>query len=148
MVAGFCRSGVGVISVRGANAAASIDLGALDVEPEVLRRIPRVLALRYNVLMLSVEGNVLTVALPDLDDQEAIERVRLATGMHVRAVVAPREAIREKLHALYSPYPAESTDEAPAIRVIDGIHERAVRAFASDVHIEPMRSGGTGSSTD
>ncbi|MDQ2681469.1 MAG: GspE/PulE family protein [Candidatus Eremiobacteraeota bacterium] len=119
-----------------------IDLSSLDIDAELLRRIPRTLALRHHVLALAADGNVLTVALANVNDDEAIERVRLATGMHVRAVAASPDAIRERLHGIYSPYSAGANDEAPAIRIVDTVHDRAIAARASDVHIEPTRSGG------
>jgi type IV pilus assembly protein PilB len=91
------------------------------------------------VLSIASDGNVLTIAVPDLEDQEALDRVRLATGMHVRALRAPRDAIRAKLAEAYD---AEGQDEAPAVRALERMHERAIRANASDVHIEPIRGGG------
>lgn len=33
-------------------------------------------------------------------------------------------------------------DEAPAVRMVDEIHERAVGSCASDIHVEPTRTGG------
>ncbi|MDQ2663542.1 MAG: Flp pilus assembly complex ATPase component TadA [Candidatus Eremiobacteraeota bacterium] len=33
-------------------------------------------------------------------------------------------------------------DDAPAIRIVDTIHERALAARASDIHIEPALAGG------
>ena len=128
----------------------SIDLSQLAVEPEAIRRIPRALALRHDILSLSSAGNELTIAVPDANDRDTIERVRLVTGMQVRAVHAPREAIRERLSSVYSPErtaaaivsEGQRADDAPAIRMLDQIHANAMDAGASDVHIEPARGGG------
>ena len=128
----------------------SIDLSQLTLEPEAIRRIPRALALRHDILSLSSEGNEITIAVPDASDRDTIERVRLVTGMHVRAVHAPREAIREKLSSVYAPErtaaavvsEGQRAGDAPAIRMLDQIHAKAVDAGASDVHIEPARTGG------
>ncbi|HKU66895.1 MAG TPA: GspE/PulE family protein [Candidatus Baltobacteraceae bacterium] len=128
----------------------SIDLASVAPDADAVRRIPRTLALRHDVLSLSSDGNQLTIALPDAHDREVIDRVRLVTGMHVRAYRAPREAIRAKLSAVY---PAaeiaalrtanlQRTDDAPAIRALDEIHDCAIRSAASDIHVEPTRSGG------
>ena len=113
------------------------DFPELPVEPEVLARVPRGLALGHDVLSVASDNNHLTVAIPDVTDTDLIDRVRLATGMHVHAVMAPREAIRQRLALAYG-----LPDEAPAIRELDAIHRRALKYGASDVHIEPTLAGG------
>jgi type IV pilus assembly protein PilB len=98
------------------------------------------LALRHDILPLSSEDNTLAIAIPDASDRDAIERVRLATGMHVHAIQAARDAIRARLAYAYPD--RENSDDAPAIREVDAIHRRAVSCGASDVHIEPSAAGG------
>jgi type IV pilus assembly protein PilB len=114
-----------------------IDLASFDPDADAVRRVPRTLALRHDVLSLSSDGNQLTIALPDVHDRDVIDRVRLVTGMHVRAYRAPREAIRAKLSVVYP-----ESDDAPAVRALDDIHDRALERAASDIHIEPTQSGG------
>lgn len=127
----------------------SIDAASIAPDADALRRIPRTLALRHDVLSLSSDGNQLTILLPDENDRDVIDRVRLVTGMHVRAYGAPRDLIRKKLSSAYpdvdSAAPFTQThggDEAPAVRALDEIHDVAVRHGASDVHVEPAASGG------
>ncbi len=125
----------------------SIDVAAVALEADALRRIPRSLALRHDVLSLFSDGNSITVALPDAADRETIDRVRFATGMHVRTVQASREAIRARLSDAYANAPHAGAaygkgDEAPAIRELDALHSRAANARASDVHVEPCAGGG------
>lgn len=115
-----------------------VDLAGFVLEPDAVRRIPRTLALRHDILPLSSEGNLLTIAIPDAGDRETIERVRLVTGMHVNAMQASREAIRLRLIDTYP----QVEDHAPAIREVDAIQQRAVSCSASDIHIEPSQSGG------
>jgi type IV pilus assembly protein PilB len=127
----------------------SIDLASIVPDADALRRIPRALALRHDVLSLSTDGNELTILVPDVEDRTVIDRLRLVTGMHVRAIGAPRELIRAKLA---STYPQNDTalfasqtpagDEAPAVRALDEIHDAALRSGASDIHIEPVKNGG------
>ncbi len=78
-----------------------VDLAAVSPEPEALRRIPRRLAFRRNILCLSCDGNELTVAMPDVRDAEAIDLVRFETGMHVHTVRASMRQIRRRLHESY-----------------------------------------------
>jgi len=127
-----------------------VDVASIELEPDALRRVPRALALRYDILPLSTEGNQLTIALPDASDRDAIDRVRLVTGMHVRAVSAAREIICARLSEVYPEQTVHSSataqphrgDEAPAIRTLDDIHTGAIDSGASDIHLEPLRSGG------
>lgn len=65
-----------------------------------MRHISRALAVKYDVLPISDDGNQLTVVVPDQDDAEILEKIRFATGMHVRALSAPRDAIQARLMKL------------------------------------------------
>lgn len=129
-------------AATGHGAFEPIDLASVAPDADAVRRIPRALALRHDVLSLAADGNQLTVALADAADRDVIERIRLATGMHVRAYRAPREAIRARLSVVYPEALRERAEEAPAVRALDGIHDLAVRAGASDIHVEPTRNGG------
>lgn len=124
-----------------------LGFSGFDLKPDVLRRVPRALALRYDVLPLAVEGSVLTVAVPDAADADVLDRLRLATGQEIRPVEAPRDLIKRHVTAIFAPTetgPARvvSQSDAPAVRILDSIHDRAVLASASDLHIEPTRDGG------
>lgn len=124
-----------------------LGLSGFDLKPELVRRVPRALALRYDVLPLCLEGSLLVVAMPDAGDLDVLDRIRLATGQEIRAVEAPRDLIRRQLEAAFAdsatrtPRSIGETD-APAVRMLDEIHDRALLAAASDVHIEPTREGG------
>ncbi len=91
-----------MVPTEGLNSSATIDLTSFCLDFNALRCIPRALAIRYDVLALSVEGLEITVAMADVDDDETIDRIKLATGMRVNQVRAPRDAIREKLTAAYA----------------------------------------------
>lgn len=120
----------------------SIDVSSVSPDADALRRVPRTLAIRHDILSISSDGNQLTVALADENDREVIDRIRLVTGMHVRAYRASRDAIRAKLAALYHEPRVQRGDEAPAIRAVDEIHDLALSGAASDIHVEPTRTGG------
>src|SRR5690242_15000184 len=90
------RRSSGVTAIDNARTA-GIDVARIALEADALRRIPRSLAFQHDILSLSSEGNELTIAIPDAGDRDAIDRVRLLTGMHVRALFAPRESIRTRL---------------------------------------------------
>lgn len=130
--------------------ALGIDIGRVALQADALGRIPRALALKHDILSLSSEGNEITIAIPDINDREAIDRVRLVTGMHVVALRASRESIRSRLSEAYGSPGQQAAvragdfrgDEAPAIRALDEIYAGAIAANASDIHVEPTSRGG------
>jgi len=116
-----------------------VDLATHSPEPRAIARIPKALALAHDVLSLSADENELTVALPEGEGSDTIDRIRFATGMRVHAVRAHRSEIRARLKEAYG---FASSDAAPAVRAVDEIHEGAVAADASDIHLEPAPDGG------
>ncbi|HET9097715.1 MAG TPA: GspE/PulE family protein [Candidatus Baltobacteraceae bacterium] len=145
-LAPFTVEGAGV-TATGYRAFESYDVASISPDADALRRVPRTLALRHDVLSLSSDGNQLTILIPDANDRDVIDRIRLVTGMHVKAFNAPRELIREKLSLAYPDaaitLKAEPHgDEAPAVRALDEIHDIAVQYNASDIHVEPANGGG------
>jgi type IV pilus assembly protein PilB len=114
------------------------------VVPEAVARVPRALAFRHDALPLGLAGGVLSVALADPDDAAVVDALRAATRLRVRAVPMAREAIRERLHLAYGePHGVPERDgDAPAVRAVDSVFERAAAAHASDVHVEPLAAGG------
>lgn len=118
--------------------------GALRVDPEASRYIPAGFALRHDVLPYALDGSELLVAIPE-DEESTVDRIRLLTGMRVRATALPRDAIRPYVVATYGGGTARALDDertSPAVRIVDEIHATAVRLQATDVHIEPGVRGG------
>lgn len=143
--------GVGLPVVQDGHVAMITDFAGFELRSDVVRRVPRALALRHDILSLAADGNLLTVAVPDPDSEDVIDRLRLATGMQVRTLRAPITLIREQLGRIYRTYPSPGAapraasakpEEAPAVRILDRIHERAALSHASDLHVEPTRDGG------
>lgn len=78
-----------------------IDLSLFKVEEEVLDIIPEKIALRYNVLPLSVAGDFLTVAVSDPLNVLALDDLKLITRHHIRPVLAPEEDISDNIKRYY-----------------------------------------------
>lgn len=115
----------------------------LSVDREAVRRIPQSIALRYDVLGVGADDNSLAVAVADINDTEPIERIRFATGLQVRAVAAPREEIRRGLADAYGETGARFDDnDPPVVRLWCEVAKGAVRAGASDVHLDSFGGGG------
>lgn len=119
----------------------------LESEALAVARVPRSLAFRYDVLPLIIEDDVLHVAMCEPENVEALTQLRVATRLKISAQQLTREEIRERLRGVYPSGDAgraqiERADEAPAVRMVAKLYERAVTEHASDVHIEPTGRGG------
>ena len=139
-----------------------VDLGRTIVSPDAVRLLPRAVAERSGVLVLSREGNRITVATADPTNVVALDDVKLYTGAgELRVLVASDSQVRDHLARSWSlsedssgmstlfediddaPQEAEEVaaagvDGAPIVRLVDVVLADAVRARASDVHVEPQ----------
>jgi general secretion pathway protein E len=127
-------------------------------QPEALQLIPEVMARRYNAIPLTISGKTLEVAMADPTDIFALETLSAQSRMRIKPVAATTQEIRDAIDFNYKAYseiekqvssisiPAEETDEKLAIRVttdtplvqaLNLLVEEAVKARASDIHIEP-----------
>jgi type II secretory ATPase GspE/PulE/Tfp pilus assembly ATPase PilB-like protein len=121
------------------------ETGLLRPEAEALRCVPAAFAFAHDVLAYAVDGPELLVAAPSAD-RPTMDRIRLLTGMHVRIRETRREVIRRYLHLAYpnadTASPSDAEISFPAIRIVDEIHQAAITARASDIHVEPSETGG------
>jgi len=128
-------------------------------QPEALRLIPEVVARRYNAIPLTISGSTMTVALADPTDIFALEAFAAHSRMRIKPIAASVEEIRDAIDFNYKAYsaieeqisrvsvPAEETNEklvisaatdTPLVQALNLIIEEAVKARASDIHIEPQ----------
>jgi len=128
-------------------------------QPEALKLIPENMARKYNAVPVSIMGNTLLVAMADTSDIFALEA--LATQSHMR--IEPRTAtpaeILESIDFNYRSYaeiekqvsnffaaeenenePVKLTTvtDAPVAQALILIIDEAVKARASDIHLQPQ----------
>ncbi|HWG94771.1 MAG TPA: ATPase, T2SS/T4P/T4SS family, partial [Mycobacteriales bacterium] len=141
-----------------------VDLGRTMVVPEAVRLLPRAVAERSGVLVLERSGPKVTVATADPTNVVALDDVKLYTGAgELVVLVATDSQVRDHLarswslsedssdvHTLFEGIddgPADAAAEdvsatavesAPIVRLVDVVLADAVRARASDVHVEPQ----------
>jgi type IV pilus assembly protein PilB len=139
-----------------------VDLGRTMVVPEHVRLLPRAVADRSGVLVLERNGGRLTVATGDPTNVVALDDVKLYTGAtELVVLVATNSQVRDHLarawslsedssdvHTMFEdiddgPVETEevgtaSVESAPIVRLVDVVLADAVRARASDVHVEPQ----------
>jgi general secretion pathway protein E len=128
------------------------------VQPEALQLIPEVMARRYNAIPVAISGKTLEVAMADPTDIFALEAFSTLCRMRIKPVAADAREIREAIDFNYKGYgeiekqisrvtiPSDVTEErlaitadtdAPLAQALNLIIEEAVKARASDIHIEP-----------
>lgn len=129
--------------------SASRSHAPITVSSDAVGRVGRALAFGCDALALTLENGLLTVAVPNVDDADVLDRLRRATRLKIHPVPMARDEIRERLIEAYAyDMPATSLGErraadAPAVRAVDAMFSRAIAAHASDVHIEPRANGGS-----
>ncbi|HEX5018669.1 MAG TPA: GspE/PulE family protein [Actinomycetes bacterium] len=138
-----------------------VDLSVEPVDPVVARLIPRAMAERFGLIILARDETGLRVAASDPTNVLALDDVRIHT--HVRSlhvVVATQSQITAQINRVWSlgddaadavqllaielddaPDESADTDQTPTVRLLDALLGDAVRAGASDIHVEPQRDG-------
>ena len=136
-----------------------VDLDLQIIDPGVAQRIPHSIAVQHVVLPLTVREGVLRVAVADPVDVVALDDLRMrAQGLRLEVVVAAESQLRQTITELWSQAVTddalekfvselsvdeeaslEGGDDEGAVAAVQQILSAAVRAGASDVHIEPMR---------
>jgi general secretion pathway protein E len=127
-------------------------------QPEALKLIPEVVARRCNAIPLTISGTTLEVAMADPTDIFALETLSAQSRMRIKPVAATAQEIRDAIDFNYKAFseieeqisrisiPPEATDEklalsaaidTPLVHALNLLIEEAVKARASDIHIEP-----------
>ena len=134
-----------------------MSLDGVTPEPDAASLVPETLARRSMVLPLSRTPLQLKVAQADPFDVMAIDQLQRTTDLPVDVVCAPRGAISRLMDAAYgpstggrlkalvdealalidNPWREVASEDSPIVKLVDTVIENAVRAGASDLHIEP-----------
>lgn len=140
----------------------SIDLTSLVPDPDTLKKIPRDLARRFNVVPISFneESQTLTVAMSDIYNLIVLDRLhaQLGSGIEIKQVLAGETEINDAIDQFYGyelsvdgilheietgqiDYESLQSDEAeysqPLVRLVNSILSDAVKRRSSDIHFEP-----------
>ncbi|MCD4733996.1 Flp pilus assembly complex ATPase component TadA [bacterium] len=84
---------------------ALVDIVGLEIDSELLRRVPAEIARKHTLLPLKRRGNRLAMAMYDPDDLAAIDAVSFATDFDVQPVVCERGAIKQAVETFYAVQP-------------------------------------------
>src|ERR687886_150218 len=80
----------------------SVNLDLFEVDPAVLRLIPREVAEKYSVLPLSRVGATLTLAMVDPTNVFAMDDIKFMTGLNIEPVVVSEASVQEAISRYYS----------------------------------------------
>lgn len=140
----------------------AIDLVDFPLDEDAMNALPRSLVVRHRVIGIAYDEGELLVAVTDPDDVMALDDVRASSAVPVRPVVVARSeldkildrvrrdasdlgelaaaaAARTEAANAVSDLDA-AADDAPVIRYVNSMLDQAIRAGASDVHIEPTET--------
>src|SRR5213596_2781902 len=146
----------------------AVDLSRFEVDPKIIKLLPPDVAIKHTVLPLKREGRTLTVAIADPNNVTAIEDIKFITRCDVFPVIAGEYTLRNAIDRYYQPpgppqlqsllksveaeedlevvedqededvKATDLADDAPVVKLINGLLTDAVKRGASDVHIEPF----------
>lgn len=146
----------------------AVDLSTFEPLPALVHLVPSGMARLHGLIPVTASGNVLTVALTNPLDTQALDDLRFTLNRDIVQVVAPRHQVEQLIATHYGSEETSmedvlkqlaetevtmvETDEerfnaaaaaaeanaAPIIRYVDLILDRAVQAQASDIHFEPF----------
>lgn len=140
-----------------------VDLDTVLVEPKVLEALPAKLVYKQKCVPIAKKENRLTVATSDPFELAVLDELKLLTGCAIDLVLADEDDLQRFIRANYgvagdtlddlaatdAPAAAraaaaqgaeeeiEQAQEASVIKLVNEILGEAIRARATDVHIEP-----------
>jgi type IV pilus assembly protein PilB len=143
----------------------AINLKEFDVEPDIIKLVPKDVASKHLVVPVNRAGSALIVAMCDPSNIYAVDDLKFLTGYNIEAVVASEPAIREAIERFYAEKgpslesivedmgvddveltetsednveeAAKAADDAPVIKLVNLILKDAIGKRASDIHVEP-----------
>jgi type IV pilus assembly protein PilB len=143
----------------------SINLANFDIDPDVIKLVPRDVAQKHQVMPVNRAGATLIVAMSDPSNIYAIDELKFITQYSIEPVVAAEAAIEDAILRYYDKGPNldemigefdeevdwESGDddsvnvvdlenqagEAPVVKLCNAILLSAIKKKASDIHVEP-----------
>lgn len=141
---------------------AYVDLENITIEPKAVNLIPEELCIKNKSLPLYISRDAITIAMANPLDLAAIDELHNISKLRIKPVFASYTSIRSSIEKSYHPFSENAkaqantgidipTDKieslkqaaslAPVIDMVNNIVTRAVEMNASDIHLEPERTG-------
>ena len=159
VIMAFMGTQMGIASINFA------DLGELD--PNIVKMVPENICQRQALIPIAKKGNVMTVAMADPLNVSAIDDIKLMTGIEVEPVLAAETEIKAAITKYFSTTSQDMEDvmkdlenvedievveseeemdtaklaaageDAPIVKLVNAILQKAIEERASDIHLEP-----------
>ncbi|MCL2503556.1 MAG: Flp pilus assembly complex ATPase component TadA, partial [Coriobacteriia bacterium] len=138
-----------------------IDFEEQPPEIGAIAAVPREMAERHTLMPVSVSDGSILVAMADPQNIMALDDLRMATGLEVKAAVATKDSIVDAIKEYYKEAEQSEDDlfsgsdslsdtdlesltdvesESPAVKLVNFIIQKAVTDRASDIHVEPQEN--------
>lgn len=142
-----------------------VDVAQLPVDVKAVAMVSRELAEKNLLLPISVQEHHMVLAVNDPLNYFALEEVRQQTGCQLEICLSEEEPLKKAVSYYFAEVSARqaasqanvgftttaaddleiedlenSDDEAPIIRLLNSLLERAIKTGASDIHIEPFEN--------
>jgi type IV pilus assembly protein PilB len=143
-----------------------VDLKGLTIPTSVVEMVPESVARENHIIPLSHENNALQIVMSDPNDLDTIEKLRFILNKDIQPVLCDREDIIAAINTHYGQSETESVDsmlseftdtqidfteteatgnqaggdesDSPVVKLVNLIIQEAIKARASDIHIEPF----------
>lgn len=136
-----------------------VDLSTSRIEVDAVAKIPKTLALKYDLIAITEQNGVLTVVTSDPLNFYGIEDVRLVTGLNLSIGLCEKAEILKAIDYYYAEIKAREaanvanqnvtsfefneeelfdseTDDTPIVKLFNSLLSRGYNSNASDIHIE------------
>ncbi|NRA96853.1 MAG: Flp pilus assembly complex ATPase component TadA [Planctomycetes bacterium] len=134
-----------------------VDVKKGQISPEVIAAIPKEVAEEHNIVPVKLDGpGKVILAVTDPLAVYNLEHLKFILNLDFRCALTTEEAMVEALSKYYGLHKKDaatvgdaarraggaakevSADDAPIIRLVQNLFDDAVRARASDIHVEPF----------
>jgi type IV pilus assembly protein PilB len=159
---GYATQGA-ILSVMAAQIGIEyIDFTERKPDPNAIAAVPKELAERYTLMPVSVtETGELIIAMADPQNVLALDDLRIITGYEIKPAISTKDDIIAAIEEYYKVAEHRDTDEfigtdeldqteldqltdvtsdAPIVKLVNYIIQKAVAERASDIHIEPQET--------
>lgn len=141
-----------------------VDVSHMLVEKDILAMIPESISRKYSLAPIDLNEGVLTVAMIDPEDFDALQIIRKESGLEVKPVLTSKDDLsgvldqytglqaelqevidhsdlgiskQELEDASQEDIQDQTNENAPTAKIVFSLLKRAVKEKASDIHIEP-----------
>jgi type IV pilus assembly protein PilB len=136
-----------------------VDFGEKRPEATAIALVPKDLAMRYTLMPVELVDDQLVVAMADPQNVLALDDLRIITGCEIKPAISTKDDILSAIEEYYTVAErvstadldagedldvagleslTEVTDEAPIVKLVNYIINKAVADRSSDIHIEPQ----------